>query len=102
VSDRTEAALNLLLLVILSGLGLAASGVIYLVAIAIACGVYYVVSNFVKLKAPSRATTAGLGCAWGSLSIINGVLRATPFSIVIGIMAYVIWVGPYVIRRGDG
>ncbi|MDP2872599.1 MAG: hypothetical protein Q8P31_08695 [Bacillota bacterium] len=102
MSDRTEAALNLGLLVVLSGLGVATHGFIYVIYIVLACAIYYVVSNFVRPKAPSRAITAGLGCAWGSLSMVNGVLQSAPFSIGIGLMAFLIWVGPYVIRRRDG
>lgn len=97
MSDRTEAGFNLVLLVVLSGLGVVEHGVIYLLYIAAAVLVYYVVSGFVRTRAPGRALTSGLGCAWGSLSIINGVLRGTPVSIVIGAMAFVIWVGPHLI-----
>jgi len=91
--------LNLSLLLLLSALGVATYGAMYALFIAGAAMVYYLVSSFVRLRAPERAVVAGLGCAWGWLSAVNGVLRSAPASLVIGVIAFVLWIGPHLVRR---
>lgn len=91
--------LNLALLIVLSVLGVAAYGAMYVPYVAGAVAIFYLVSSFVRPKDPSRATIAGLGCAWGWLSISNGVLRSTPASLIIGVIAFVVWLGPHVVSR---
>lgn len=90
--QRLLLGLNLTLAIAMSTVGLYRHGPAYFPYIMGAGAIYFLVSTWLQQRAPEQATVAGIGCAWGWLAIVDGLLNQFLPGMLVGAAAMVVWV----------
>lgn len=90
--QRVLLGLNLALLLAMITVGLYRHGPAYFPYIMGAGAIYFLMSSWLQQRAPEQATIASVGCAWGWLAIVDGLLSQSLPGMLVGAAAMVVWV----------